>query len=256
MERLFSRYSIRLLQKSNPLSPLQSKAVVDDLAMGLPEFNVLQYFGSQPTIFNDYDHLVVAHAHQDERAIGLLGARWLGPEDEKFLYLWTAMLADDYRQTTLFHRMLQCFFEQVFQQAPGVPDLIVTKTYNPVVYSIFKSFSEQLHGLQIYPLIPADRQDAFMTDLAVRITHGISPRLSLERETAVIRGGQAMVAPDFFPRMDLSRDAAVNGHFARHLSRADQILCVLRIPQAAKDVTRQWATPPRTADVLEPSAPV
>lgn len=252
MNRHFSRYSLNFHQKAAPLSSQQGQAVIEELAAGLPEFNVAQYFGSQPTIFKDYDYLVLAHADREGPAIGLLGARWLGPENEKFLYLWTAMVADSYRQTMLFHRMLQFFFEQVFAQPEDVPDLIVTKTYNPVVYAIFKSFSQSLAGVQVYPSIPAEQQDAAMVDLAVRIACGISTRLALEPDTAVVRGGQAMVAPDFFPRMDQSKDAAVNEHFARHLSRADQILCVLRIPAAAKGVAHAWALP-QAAEALETS---
>lgn len=241
MERGFSRYTLNYHPKANPLNEAQGKAVIDGLARGLPDFNVAQYFGTQPTIFTDYDHLVVARSRDDGEAIGLLGARWLGAEGEKFLYLWTAMVSDAHRQTPLFHRVLQFFFETVFNHESGVPGLIVTKTYNPVVYAIFKSFSKLLPGMDVYPAIPAERQTDEWCELATSITRGISPKLTLDPQSGMIAGGQAMVAPDFFPRMDQSKDAAVNEHFARHLSRADQILCVIRIPEDAAAGARAWA---------------
>jgi len=251
MTRSYSRYALSYYSKAHPLEEGQGRAVVDGLAISLPEFNVAQYFGSQPTIFKDYDHLVVARARAGGGAIGLLGARWLGGEAEKFLYLWTAMVADEYRQTLLFHRILQFFFETVFNQPAGVPELIVTKTYNPVVYALFKAFSKSLPGVEVYPVIPSERQDDAWCKRAIRITAGISAKLTLDVQSGLIAGGQAMVAPDFFPRMDLSKDMAVNEHFARHLSRADQILCVLRIAPDAAAGARAWAATQRERNESE-----
>jgi hypothetical protein len=216
--------------KEDPIGIEAGKQVTEDLALGLPEFNVRQYFGSQPTIFVDYDYVVTAYAEGSGRAIGLLGARWLGQGDCRFLYLWTAMIADAYRNSLLFNRMLKSFFLHVTAgDENGLPSMIVTKTYNPVVYGIFKSFSQAVSGLQIYPQIPDVGQTLEMRSVAEKVAHGISPLLQLDPETGVIRGGQAMVAPDFFPRMEMSSDSDVNAHFQSHLTRADQILCILRM---------------------------
>ncbi len=218
-----------------PIGIEAGQRVVEDLALGLPEFNVRQYFGTQPTIFVDYDYVVTAYTTDTGRAIGLLGARWLGPEDCRFLYLWTAMIADAYRNSMLFNRMLKSFFLNITAgDANAFPGLVVTKTYNPVVYGIFKSFSQVVPGMRIYPEIPASRQPPEMEALAGRVARAISPKLVLESEIGVVRGGQAMVAPDFFPRMEMSNDVAVNEHFQAHLTRSDQVLCIIQVDPDAK----------------------
>lgn len=257
--RSFDRYHLAYYNGERPLGIEGGAAVTRDLADGLPEFNVAQYFSTQPTIFVDYDHLVTAHEAGSGRAIGLLGARWLGGPELRFLYLWTAMIADAYRHTMLFNRIVGCFFEKVAAHSPdgALPGLIVTKTYNPVVYSIFKSFA--LGGgkdIEVYPMLPAQAQDPDMTALAQRIASAISPKLVLQPETGVVPGGQAMVAPDFFPRMEASNDIGVNRHFQAHLTRSDQVLCVLRIGERLRGTVLQQVTARRhaAAPAQEPTA--
>ncbi|MER0986946.1 hypothetical protein ACTX06_18970 [Pseudomonas aeruginosa] len=51
------------------------RKIVADLQEGMPQFDVLQYFGNQPDIFETYDHLVLATDPEGERIIGILGAK-------------------------------------------------------------------------------------------------------------------------------------------------------------------------------------
>lgn len=247
----FGRYYLDYHNSAQPLGIDAGAVVTAGLAEGLPEFNVAQYFSTQPTIFVDYDHLITAYDPASGRAIGLLGARWLGNADVRFLYLWTAMIADAYRGSALFNRIVAYFFEKVAEHSADgeLPELIVTKTYNPVVYSIFKSFAQAAPGvIDVYPQLPAEAQGEELVHLAQRIATAISPKLVLLPETGVVLGGQAMVAPDFFPRMEESKDPAVNRHFQSHLTRSDQILCVLRIGGQMRKAALQLVTAGRHAE--------
>ncbi|QJE03671.1 hypothetical protein HH212_26585 (plasmid) [Massilia forsythiae] len=228
----FCKYHLAYHNSARPLGIEKGAVVTADLAEVLPEFNVRQYFSTQPNIFVDYDHLVTAYDSGSGKAIGLLGARWLGSAECRFLYLWTAMIGDSHRNSMLFNRIVAYFFEKVAMHCAdgALPELIVTKTYNPVVYSIFKSYALASGAtIDVYPIVPAAAQDEEMVELAKRIATAISPKLVLQTETGVVPGGQAMVAPDFFPRMEESKDADVNRHFQTHLTRSDQVLCILRI---------------------------
>lgn len=235
--KTFGKFRLEYNSPAKPIGSERGKVVTMGLADGLPLFNVKQYFGSQPTIFNDYDHVVTGYDIESNKAISLIGARWLGAGEVRFLYLWTAMVADNHRATMLFSRSLAYFFHMVASEATDhkLPSLIVTKTYNPVVYYILNSFAKAGKGIDIYPQIPAQQQSASMMALAGQIANAISTKLVLIKTTGVVLGGQAMVAPDFFPYMEESKTPEINNHFKQHVSRADQILCVLRIPEAEND---------------------
>ena len=231
------QYDLHYFNKVCPIGPANGVRVVEDLAAGMPEFNVKQYYGSQPSIFVDYDHVVVAQDRETSCVIGLFGARWLRCDDgTKFLYLWTAMIADQYRAGKLFKRMFSFFFAQIVEEGglENFPQLVVTKTYNPVVYSLIHSFAANEDRVRVYPTIPATSQSEAAITLARKIARAISPQLVLDEQSGKVVGGQAMVAPDFFPRMEMSNSAAVNQHFATQLTRNDQILCILQIPDASR----------------------
>ncbi len=85
----------------------------------MPQFDVLQYFGNQPDIFETYDHLVLATDPEGERIIGILGAKDFVRGSTRFLYLWTAMVVDRYHRTSLFKRINQFFLRQVSERNGG-----------------------------------------------------------------------------------------------------------------------------------------
>ncbi|EPJ92247.1 MULTISPECIES: hypothetical protein [Pseudomonas] len=202
--------------------------IVADLQQGMPEYDVNQYFGNQPGIFEIYEHLALAIDSNTEKVVGIIGAKSLPFGSSSFLYLWTAMIADEYRGSALFKKLNQFFLKNVIQ-AIGMPKLIVAKTYNPVVYNMFRVMSSRVPSARFYPDLRVDVQSADMAALAVEIVHSLSKDLVLDVNTGVIPGGQSSVAPNFFPKMDMSSDEVTNAHFIKHVTYSDQILCVVML---------------------------
>lgn len=205
----------------------------------MPQFDVLQYFGNQLDIFETYDHLVLATDPEGERIIGILGAKDFVRGATRFLYLWTAMVVDRYHRTSLFKRINQFFLRQVSERNGGLPPLIVAKTYNPVVYNMFRALSARIPGATLYPDLEAPRQSPDMVDLARDVVGTLSANLRLDAETGLIPGGQRSVAPDFFPRMAMSSHARTNDHFVAHVGSSDQILCMVRLAPGAEPYVQQ-----------------
>lgn len=215
------------------------RKIVADLQEGMPQFDVLQYFGNQPDIFETYDHLVLATDPEGERIIGILGAKDFVRGSTRFLYLWTAMVVDRYHRTSLFKRINQFFLRQVSERNGGLPPLIVAKTYNPVVYNMFRALSARIPGATLYPDLEAPRQSPDMVDLALDVVGTLSANLRLDAEAGLIPGGQRSVAPDFFPRMAMSSHARTNDHFVAHVGSSDQILCMVRLAPGAEPYVQQ-----------------
>ncbi|HBO9593786.1 TPA: hypothetical protein L5F78_005438 [Pseudomonas aeruginosa] len=215
------------------------RKIVADLQEGMPQFDVLQYFGNQPDIFETYDHLVLATDPEGERIIGILGAKDFVRGSTRFPYLWTAMVVDRYHRTSLFKRINQFFLRQVSERNGGLPPLIVAKTYNPVVYNMFRALSARIPGATLYPDLEAPRQSPDMVDLARDVVGTLSANLRLDAETGLIPGGQRSVAPDFFPRMAMSSHARTNDHFVAHVGSSDQILCMVRLAPGAEPYVQQ-----------------
>jgi catechol 2,3-dioxygenase-like lactoylglutathione lyase family enzyme len=66
--------------------------------------------------------------------------------------------------------------------------------------------------------------------------------LQLEVGSGKIVGGQAVLAPDFFPEMQRPDDVEVSRHFEQHLTRDDQILCVAILSdEAARRIEEKLA---------------
>jgi hypothetical protein len=213
------------------------KRLISDLQEQMPGYNAEQYFENQPTIFRDYDHLVVARTSEQGKAVGLAGARWFGDEDFSFLYLWTAMISEQLRGRHLVRNLLAFLVEKA-AQAHDAPLLIATKTYSPVAFRAFMSGMRLVPGVEgIYPDLTSDTQRPELVEQARRMTRLLCPKLEVDYERAVVRDGQTGVAPDFFPeRMPLSGDAQVDDHFQRHLTRRDQILMFATLPQGVHTV--------------------
>lgn len=228
----FGAYSIRAISGHSRFCEDYRARIVADLACGMPEFDVAEYFGNQPGVFADYDFVTIAHEGGDGPAIGLIGARWLEAGGRRLLYLWTAMLADAYRSTRLYARLKVQTMAAVRQANGGaLPGLIATKTYNPRVLALLHKYFAGSLGAAVYPMIPGP-QAGEMRGLAAEVAYALWPAMAFDADTAVLRGGQAAVSPNFFPRMESCADPAINAHFARRLTRSDQILCIIRLPGA------------------------
>ena len=229
----FEGYAIATIVRHSAIPPGYRDKVVRDLSRGMPDFDVAEYFGNQPTVFADYDFLTVAHENQGDAAIGLIGARWLSAGEHRVLYLWTAMLADAYRSTKLYSRMTTATMAAVMRENGGVlPELIVTKTYNPRVFALLAKYFGRVPGVSVYPAIPGP-QSAEMSAGASGIAAALWPAMPFDPATAVLRGGQAAVSPNFFPRMEQCRQPAIDAHFTANLTRSDQIVCIVRVPAGA-----------------------
>ncbi|MBT9268258.1 hypothetical protein KKQ10_25595 [Pseudomonas sp. MG-9] len=200
--------------------------IVVDLQQGMPDYDVNQYFGNQPGIFDIYEHLALAIDSTTEKVVGIIGAKSIPFGSSSFLYLWTAMIADECRGSSLFKKLNQFFLKNVIQQI-GLPKLIVAKTYNPVVYNMFRVMSSRVPAARFYPDLRQDPQPADMSALAVEIVQALSKDLVLDINTGVIPGGQSSVAPNFFPKMDMSSDDVTNAHFIKHVGYSDQVLCLV-----------------------------
>jgi hypothetical protein len=209
--------------------------LIANLDAGMDGFGVTQYFQSQPGIFEKYDHLALAIDSETDKVVGLLASCWIETPNLNFLYLWTAMVSDDYRGTYLFNALMKVFLAGVFSdESHPFPEVIATKTYNPVVYQILKSWSNNIDGVALYPDLVGTTKGSELASTALTVISNIGKGLGVDIETGVVRNGQASVAPDFFPQMDMSRDPVVNTHFKKFLTRNDQILCVMKIEEKAK----------------------
>lgn len=229
----FDRYAIGTIVRHTTFPADHRATIIADLSRGMPGFDVAEYFGNQPTVFSDYDFLTIARESQTNIAIGLIGARWLQAGERRIVYLWTAMLADAYRSTRLYSRMTSLTMAAVLRENGGLlPELIVTKTYNPRVYALLRKYFGRVPGAAVYPLLPGPQSpDAAL--VAGAIAAALWPAMPFDPATAVLRGGQAAVSPNFFPQMERCGDLAVDAHFAANLTRSDQIVCLIEVPEAA-----------------------
>lgn len=229
----FERYTISTVVSHTVFSSRHRDKIVSDLSRGMPDFDVEEYFGNQPTVFADYDFLTIAREFREKTAIGLIGARWLQAGPRRILYLWTAMLADAYRSTKLYSRMTGLTMAAVLRENGGfLPELIVTKTYNPRVFALLRKYFERAPGASVYPRIPGP-QSAEAAGIASAIASALWPAMPFDAETAVLHGGQAAVSPNFFPQMERCGHPAIDTHFAANLTRSDQIVCLIHVPPTA-----------------------
>jgi len=204
--------------------------VLNDLAEALPDFNIDQYFSSQPTIFSDYDHLVLTIDDATGKIVGLIGSRWLRSEEVECLYIWTAVVGNDYRRTTCFPEMLRVHFNRVLNDETPFPAVVATKTYNPLVYRLLDIMFCKTPNVSMYPSLVGREISEKVKEDAGRVARLVAPKLDYCAESSTVYGGQAAVAPDFFPYMQKTSVEAIWNHFTTHLSRDDQILCVIDIP--------------------------
>jgi hypothetical protein len=207
--------------------------IVRDLQAGMPGYNVPQYFGSQPGIFRKYSHLVVAQTADSHETVGLFGAKWFVGPTRRFLYFWTAMVAESHRRTAVTSAMVLWTLERA-AAADGVPDVLASKTYSPVAFQALALINEVFPGVEFYPRTDNGPQSPKLVERARELVTMLCPTLDVDFETSVVRGGQAVLAPEFFPNpMPLSGDANVDRFFSR-LTRDDQILVLVDVPTEAQ----------------------
>ena len=215
--------------------------IVADLRRVMPDHGVAQYFASQPGIFKSYDHLAITIDRQNGDVVGLIGSKWLKFHDGRpFLYIWTAMIGNAYRGSDLFAALVQLHFASIRAIEGGLPEVIATKTYNPAVYGLVKKIFLRAEGVALYPeLESAEVPAPHLRRLACDVASVVAPKLPFDPETSVVKGGQAVLAPDYFPCMQKTSRTAVWDHFQKYLAREDQVLCAIHIPtQSAEALVR------------------
>ena len=229
-------YTLLYSDCKNAIDPKEAAKIIGDLDDSMPGYDVKQYFGSQPNIFRDYDHLTIARDTNTSATNGLLGSKWFHSSDITYLYLWTAMLAERARKTTLLRSI---FFSQLYKavKEKSVPPMIVTKTYNPVVFGAMAMLSSMIPGARFYPAVDQPHQDPEMVDLAKKVVALLCPKLEVKFDKAVVVGGQAVLAPNFFPNLPPCGSPKVDELFA-NLTRSDQILMILEIPPASGEAVQ------------------
>lgn len=219
------------------------KQIINELQEQMPGYNAGQYFENQPTIFRDYNHLVVARTSEQGKAVGLVGARWFGDKDFSFLYIWTAMISQQLRGRHLVRNILSFLVEKATQEHDA-PLLIASKTYSPLAFRAFMAGISIVPGVAgVYPDLESDKQQPELVEQARQITALLCPKLEVDYERAVVRDGQIGVAPDFFPeRMPLSGDARMDAYFQQHLTRKDQVLMFCTLPKGLHSILKQLRT--------------
>ena len=213
------------------IAPEEKSQIIADLDESLPGYDVQQYFGTQPNIFRDYDHCVIAR-DSTGNTVGLLGSKWFSSAELTYLYLWTAMIAEGARKSGLLTSIFLWELSKVVKEKT-TPPLIATKTYNPSVYTAMNALHHLIAGSRFYPAINGSSQDPELVGRAKQVVSQLCPKLEVQYDTAVVVGGQGVLAPHFFPELPSSRDAKVDSYFESHLTRNDQILMIVDIPPSS-----------------------
>jgi|GEM_PF-1077978 len=217
---------------NSEISPEEKNQIISDLDDSLPGYDVQQYFGSQPNIFRDYDHLTIARHSINGNTVGLLGSKWFSSPELTYLYLWTAMIAESARKSSLLTSLFLWELSKAVKER-ATPPLIATKTYNPIVYKAMNALHRLIAGSRFYPAVDGSSQNPEMIERAKQVVSVLCPKLEVKYDTAVVVGGQGVLAPNFFPELPSSRDRIVDSFFERNLTRNDQILMIVEIPPSS-----------------------
>lgn len=210
--------------------------VVADLKKNMPDYGIEQYFTTQAHIFEQADHMAMAVDRKTEEFVSMYAGRWFEHRDIKFLYIWTAMIGNAYRGSRLYAYTRSVFYNGLGRSSFPFPQLLAMKTYNPRIYNAIWSTYGRSEGVAVYPNLydiahPHPRLRALAGELAALIC----PNEPYVEELSILRGAQAAVAPDYHPYMQKSDDAVVWDFFSRNLTRADQILCLVDVPENARE---------------------
>jgi len=234
----FDSYSLKLVFGHSYFSDEICQKVIADLGPRMPDLDVSGYFRSQPSIFTDYDFLLLATESEMGTVIGLLGGQWMSTPTRRFLYVRTAQIAHTMRSSLLYPRMQSFMFSGILAANGGAPpELIVMKTHNPRAFSLMRKYFGRMPGVSIFPRLPG-RSSSWMSEIAEDIAMSLWPASRFSVQTGVLYGVQAAISPNFFPRIEPCRDDDVNDHFQSSLTRDDQILCIVHIPTEAHEAIR------------------
>jgi hypothetical protein len=216
---------------NSEIAPEEKSQIIANLDESLPGYDVKQYFGSQPNIFRDYDHLNIAR-DSTGNTVGLLGSKWFSSAELTYLYLWTAIIGEQARKSGLLTSIFLWQLSKAVMEKT-TPPLIATKTYNPIVYKAMDALHRIIAGSRFYPAINGSSQDPELVAKAKQVVALLCPKLEVKYDSAVVVGGQRVLAPNFFPELPSSRDPIVDSYFETNLTRNDQILMIVDIPPSS-----------------------
>jgi len=205
-------------------------SITAGLIASLPTLKMRTLFAQRRDMFREADLITLATDTTDRTVIGALSSRWCTtPSGGRFLHILTQFVGERYQGGIAFPRSWGSHFAQLYRDWSEFPDLLVLKTYNPVVYCVMRAFT-RVPGVTFYPEIRDERHDPGAADRAGGIAKIIAPDHAFDPETGVIR--DVGDPPDLYPSLPESRNPKVNEYFALHARPGDRILCMLSVPTA------------------------
>jgi hypothetical protein len=202
------------------------RRIVAELTEAMDELRMDAYFAVRRGELREYDHLLLAEdAHG--RIVGALASSWRTTADgTAFLHVPLNMISAAHRATGVFVSM----WARHWSEVDPFPTVVALRTYNPLVLAFLRSVEAAVPGITVYPCLE-EPNDAAMTSLAVAIAHAVSPDRPFEPDLGVVRGSG--LPADLYAALPQTAGGAVQDYFARHLDRADRVLCVVRVDSAA-----------------------
>ena len=209
--------------------------VIADLKKNMPDYGIEQYFATQAHIFEQADHMAMAVDRKTDEFVSMYAGRWFEQQDIRFLYIWTAMVGNAYRGRRVYTSTRSVFYNGVCRSRFPFPQLVAMKTYSPLIYTAYAAFS-RVQGVTVYPnLYDMAHPRPELRALAGKVAALLCPKQPYDENLSILRGAQAAVAPDYHPYMQKTDNAVIWEFFAHNLTRADQVLCLVDIPEHARE---------------------
>lgn len=83
----------------------------------------------------------------------------------------------------------------------------------------------------MYPDIIEGKYVDQQRNIAKKVAEVVAKNLEYSLEKSIVYGGQAAVAPDYFPYMQKTKNGKVWDYFQKNLTRDDQVLCIIEITE-------------------------
>ncbi|MFT3770480.1 MAG: hypothetical protein QM820_34055 [Minicystis sp.] len=218
-------------------------AAMAGLIQAMPRLRLREYFSCKPDVLSSADHVIIAYDTARRAAVATLASRWYHAYDRPFLHIATLLIGEAQQRTGLIKQLFRVHCIETGREH-GIPSVLAMRTYNPHAYRAMCAFAG-VEGVALYPGIRRLSQDPELRGLASEVAKVVSPGLEFCPDTGVIRGGAAGVPVDFYPSLEETRDTAINHYFARHLTPADRLLCMLvsRSEAAREKIARALGVP-------------
>lgn len=203
------------------------RAIVADIASGMPSYAVGPYFEEKEGVFDECDILAVGIEPATGSHIGMLAAKWMASSGgTRFLFIQTILLAERYHRTSLIIKLYRRLFECVHERGEIAPDAIAFKTYNPKSFAAMAVFT-RLANVEMYPSIDGQLPSHHAQKIMCEIAEAVSPGCPFDLTTGVVRGAAQGRSREFYREMPTTPKSGVYRYFKDNLCSADRILCCL-----------------------------